>query len=221
MGVQVDMRVTELLCSRLCHDLVGPVGAVNHGIELIEDENSSVMGEATQMIAQSAQQASNRLEFFRLAFGLSGGGSGTISLARGRQLAQGFVDKNTRLTWPVNPELPWGDDENTVPKDLIKVVLNMLMLAVDCLPRGGEISASFAQMPEGLGVALMCDGKNAEIRDDIQHVLLPQASCDSLSARTVQAFFFARLAEDLGVDFEAFSPKTDCLQFAAIIPLGV
>lgn len=63
MGVQVEMRVAELLCSRLCHDLVGPVGAVNHGMELIEEENSPVLNEAIEMIGHSARQASNRLEF--------------------------------------------------------------------------------------------------------------------------------------------------------------
>jgi histidine phosphotransferase ChpT len=221
MGVQVDMRVAELLCSRLCHDLVGPVGAVNHGMELIEEENSPVMNEAVEMIGQSARQASNRLEFFRLAFGLSGGGSGLISMAQGRKLAQGFLEKHIRLDWPANPELPWQDHEGTVPKDVVKVILNLVMLGVDCLPRGGVLNLSQAVLPEGLGIALVVEGQKAHVRDEIQNAIDAQANCDSLNARTVQAFFLARLADDLGLDFEVFSPQPDCVQIAAIIPLDL
>ncbi|SCA57813.1 conserved hypothetical protein [Candidatus Terasakiella magnetica] len=219
MGVQVDMRVAELLCSRLCHDLVGPVGAVNHGIELLEETNSPVMAEATQMIGQSAGQASNRLEFFRVAFGLSGGGSGQMSMAQGRSLSQGFLEKHIQLHWPQNPELPWQDSEKRVPKDIIKVILNLIMLGVDCLPRGGDMTLNQAVLPEGLGIALVAQGQKAHVKDEIQSAIDANASCDSLTARTVQAFFMARLADDLGLDFEISCPQTDCVQIAAIIPL--
>jgi histidine phosphotransferase ChpT len=220
MTVQVDMRVSELLCSRLCHDLVGPVGAVNHGIELIEEENSSVAAEATQMIAQSASQAAARLEFFRVAFGLSGGGQGQMSMAQGRSLAQGFIEKHIKLDWAPNTDLPWGDGERSVPKDVIKVILNLIMLGIDCLPRGGSLTLSQAILPEGLGVALIVEGQKAHIRDDIQTALSEKADSDSLTARTVQAFFLARLTDDLGLDFEIFSPSPDCVQIACIIPLA-
>lgn len=219
MGIQVDMRVAELLCSRLCHDLVGPVGAVNHGIELIGEENSPIMAEATEMIGQSAEQASNRLEFFRVTFGLSGGGAGQMSMEQGRRLASGFLEKHINLDWPQNPELPWKDQETTVPKDVIKVILNLIMLGVDCLPRGGTMTLSQATLPEGLGVALVVQGQKAHVRDEIQSAISSNAPCDSLTARTVQAFFLARLADDLGLDFEVFSPQADCVQIAAIIPL--
>ncbi|WP_419797523.1 MAG: histidine phosphotransferase family protein [Terasakiella sp.] len=221
MGVQVEMRVAELLCSRLCHDLVGPVGAVNHGMELIEEENSPVLNEAIEMIGHSARQASNRLEFFRLAFGLSGGGSGLASMEQGRKLATGFLEKHIRLDWPKNTELPWQDSEVTVPKDVVKVILNLIMLGVDCLPRGGVLTLSQAVLPEGLGIALVAEGQKAHVRDDIQSAIEANANCDSLSARTVQAFFLARLADDLGLDFELFSPQPDCVQIAAIIPLDL
>ncbi|WP_135075950.1 histidine phosphotransferase family protein [Terasakiella sp. SH-1] len=221
MGVQVDMRVAELLCSRLCHDLVGPVGAVNHGIELIEETNSPVMAEAAQMIGQSGQQAASRLEFFRLAFGLSGGGSGRMSMLQGRQLAQGFIEKHIQLHWPQNPELPWKDNEPCVPKDVIKVILNLLMLGIDCLPRGGTLTLNQAALPEGLGIALVCEGQKAHIKDEIQSAIAPNASCDSLTARTVQAFFMARLADDLGLDFEISCPQADYVQIAALIPLDL
>jgi len=221
MGVQVDMRVAELLCSRLCHDLVGPVGAVNHGMELIEDEHSPVLGEAVQMIGQSAQQAANRLEFFRVAFGLSGGGSGQMSLAAGRKLATGFLEKHIQLNWPVNPELPWADQETSVPKDVIKVILNLVMLGVDCLPRGGGLTLSQAVLPEGLGIALVCEGQKAHVRDEIRAALDGKVGGDSLSARTVQAYFLSRLSDDLDLDFEVFSPQADCVQIAAIIPLEI
>lgn len=219
MGVQVDMRVAELLCSRLCHDLVGPVGAVNHGVELISEGAGPIVGEANEMIAQSAEQALNRLEFFRVAFGLAGGGSGKMSMAASRKIAQGFLEKNVQLQWPVNAELPWQDQESAVPKDVIKVILNLIMLAIDCLPRGGELTLSQAILPEGLGVALVARGKNAQVREETKRAISPETTCDMLSARTVQAFFLARLADDLGLDFEVMSPDQDCVQIAVVIPL--
>ncbi len=219
MGVQVDMRVAELLCSRLCHDLVGPVGAVNHGIELLEEEDSPVLAEATEMIGQSAQQAANRLEFFRQAFGLHGGGGGQLSMAQGRRFAQGFVEKNIELDWPQNPDLPWRDEEARVPKDVIKVFLNLIMLGIDCLPRGGRMTLNQAFLPEGLGVVLVVQGTKAHVRDDIQSAISATADCDSLTARNVQAYFLARLADDLGLDFEISTPGVDCVQIAAIIPV--
>lgn len=220
MGVQVDMRVAELLCSRLCHDLVGPVGAIGHGIELISEENSPIMNDAVEMIGQSSEQAAGRLEFFRVAFGLAGGGAGDMSMSQGRKLARGFIEKHITLDWPVNPDLPWADTDVQVPKDVIKTILNLIMLGIDCLPRGGTMTLNQAAMPEGLGVALVAQGQNAHLRDEIQNAIAPNATCDSLTARTVQAFFLARLAEDLGLDFEVFSPETDCVQIAAIIPLN-
>ncbi len=219
MGVQVDMRVAELLCSRLCHDLVGPVGAIGHGIELISEGNSPVMADAVEMIGQSSDQAASRLEFFRVAFGLAGGGAGEMSLTQGRKLAQGFVEKHIALNWAPNPDLPWADQDRTVPKDVIKVILNLIMLGIDCLPRGGGMTLSLAVMPEGLGTALVVEGLKAHVRDEIQRAIAPEATCDSLTARTVQAYFLAKLAEDMGMAFEVFSPQADCVQIAAIIPL--
>ncbi len=219
MGIQVDMRVAELLCSRLCHDLIGPVGSVNQGIELLGEGAGPMMAEATEMVGQSAQQAGARLEFFRVAFGLSGGGSGQMSMADGRNLASGFIKHDVTLNWPANPELPWADTEKRVPKDVIKVILNLVMLGLDCLPRNGSLSVSQAVLPEGLGVALVVEGPKAHIKDEIQSAISATANCDSLNARTVQPYFMARLAEDLGLDFEIFSPQADCVQLAAIIPL--
>ena len=77
-----------------------------------------------------------------MAFGLSGGGSGQLSMDQGRKLAQGFLEKHIMLHWPVQTDLPWKDQENRVPKDVIKVILNLVMLGIDCLPRGGTMTLS-------------------------------------------------------------------------------
>jgi len=217
MTQQVDMRIMELLCSRLCHDLVGPVGAVNNGIELVAETRGDVQSEATQMIAHSAQEALGRLEFFRMAFGLSGGGEGFASLAHGRALARGLLDSHFALDWPDNPDLRWNDQAKEVPKDIVKIILNMVMLGRDSLPRGGVITVSTADLPEGLGVALMCRGQKAQVRDDIQHAMQPDVAAADITAQTVQAYFFAQLLADLNVDFEMFSPESDSVQLAAII----
>ncbi len=108
MAFQIDMRVAELLASRLCHDLVGPIGAVNNGMELLEDEDLGMSEDAIQLSASSARQAANLLQFYRLAYGMAGGRIGGDFGAL-QELAAGFLaSTKTTLDWTAAQPLTKG-----------------------------------------------------------------------------------------------------------------
>src|SRR5690606_41497048 len=95
------MAVLELLCSRLCHDLVGPVGAVNNGLELVEEDPSS-LDDIMPLLTSSARQAWKRLDFFRIAFGF-GGGRSSWSYAELRRVPAGYLaERQAELALPLH-----------------------------------------------------------------------------------------------------------------------
>ena len=160
MAFQIDMRVAELLASRLCHDLVGPIGAVNNGMELLEDEDLGMSEDAIQLSATSARQAANLLQFYRLAYGMASGRIGG-DLGDLRDLATGFLaSSKTTLDWTLGQ--PAGD----LPEGLGKLLLNLIALGEECLPRGGTIGVTLFEGAAGLETAVTARGTGARLRDE-------------------------------------------------------
>ena len=123
----MDFKEAQLLCSRLCHDLVGPIGAMNAGLELFEEMDGGQ--ESLTMIGQSAKQMGARLSFYRMAFGL--GGADTAPMMQARKLTFKFMlDGKVELDWPAD-----NTDESVFPTNACKLVLSMIMVGIECLPR--------------------------------------------------------------------------------------
>ena len=208
----VDLKVAQLLCSRLCHDLVGPIGAVNAGMELMSDGTNDV-DEAMALVAGSGQQLNRRVIFYRLAFGLGAGARASVADARmlaGELLSEGPV------------ALEWSDPAAAGPgkpicADGMKLLLNMVLLGVESLPRGGTLEVRVADLAEGTGVAMTATGVGARFRDDLRAAMEPNILVGDLSARTVQGYFAARLAERLGTAVEASDIGDDKVQLAAVL----
>lgn len=216
MAVTVDLRVTQLLCSRLCHDLAGAAGAVNAGLELLEDGGvGGDTGGAASLVASSAKQVTNRLQFFRAAFGMGGGVDG--SLADARKLAMTLVaGGNVALEWPASVG---ANATVAVAPDAQRLLLVVVLLAVESLPRGGTVSVRFAVLDGGLGVAVAARGAGARIKEDLLGALSGRASVDDLTARNVHGFFALRLAESVNATIETNQDEADAIQFAALLPL--
>jgi histidine phosphotransferase ChpT len=128
-------RLAELLCARLCHDLAGAVGAVSAGAELLAEEGpaSPMAAEAVSLLADSAASMTARLKFLRLALGVSS----ASAPSEARPLAQAYLEKGYpqgewKLDWP-------ADQGPAASPDHAKLLLNLICLAQDCLPRGGVI----------------------------------------------------------------------------------
>ncbi|MFQ5773276.1 MAG: histidine phosphotransferase family protein [Kiloniellaceae bacterium] len=209
MDVQIDLRVAELLASRLCHDLVGPVGAVNNGLELLEDEDGADMAQdALRLAADSARRAATALQYYRFAYGMAGsrigGDPGEL-----RQLTANFLANNKiALEWSV-PE-PLAD----TPEDLGKLLLNLVLLGEESLPIGGTLSVAVRNGPGGLEASVAASGDHAALRDDIPPVLAHGAGPDDLTPRNVQAYFARLLARRLGAELSLDTSGSDCVRFS-------
>ncbi len=209
----VDLRVAQLLCSRLCHDLVGPAGAVTAGLELLHDEPEGA-DEALILVADSGQQVVRRLAFFRMAFGIGGGGAAT-RLAEIRDLAQGLLSEGSVvLNWPSDA----AAGERPITATGGKLLLNLLLLGVDTLPRGGTLDVELADSAEGLDIAMTAAGQGARLRDEVRTALHPDMPAEDLTARTVQGYFAQRLAEALGGAIEISDDTDDQVRLALILP---
>ncbi|MAF95761.1 MAG: hypothetical protein CMM60_08420 [Rhodospirillaceae bacterium] len=209
--MQVDLRVAQLLSSRLCHDLVGPIGAVNTGLELLQ-EGFDDDGKALGLVADSAGVASRRLSFFRFAFGLGGGDKGKSTLSQARDLAVGFLSGGkVGLDWP-------GDTDAPLQAPAVKVILNMVLMASESLPRGGAVGIDFAVLDEGLGVAVTATGDDARLREDLRSALAEGAVAEDLTARNVHGYFAQCLARDSGALIEHSRGSDGEIRFAVLFP---
>jgi histidine phosphotransferase ChpT len=195
-----DLRLAALLCSRLCHDLVGPASAVVNGLELIEGEGSAD-GEAMAMIASSAGQISNRLQFFRGAYGVASG----LTMLEARRIAGLYFEGGKiALDWSAS------DDGTRFPAGAAKILLNMLLFAADLLGRGGVLKAAtpHAARPV-LAVAVAGDLTRIEdLRGFEAAGLGPETT-----PRAAQPLFLRRLVETAGGRIVA---SVDCSEGARL-----
>ncbi|HLY56413.1 MAG TPA: histidine phosphotransferase family protein [Stellaceae bacterium] len=177
------LRLAELLAARLCHELVSPVGAIANGVEIL-DEEPDFARDAGRLIAQSARDARRRLQFYRVAYGSIG--EVTTELARS-VAAELFADGKVGCNWP--------DGEPALPGGWQKLVCNLLVVAAECLPRGGEIRVEMA----GATFAVVAAGPEARLPHPTEELLAGAADPALLTPRTAQAAFVAALARRLGV----------------------
>ena len=192
MGVAVDLRVVELLCSRLCHDLVSPVGAVSNGVELLSEIGGAPDAEALTLVGQSAQNAARRLRFFRAAYGANAASNITVSEVR--ELATGMVgDRHIAVQLDSGTTLPTHQTS-------VKLLLNMILMGAESLPRGGTLHV---RVDRGAKPTLVvsAEGAGAILPDGVT-AALDGMPVESLTARTVQSYFTGRLAESCGSRLE-------------------
>lgn len=186
----MDLRAVELLCSRLCHELVNPIGAIRNGIELIEEMGGDTADEAIALIAHSANQAKRRLQLLRLAYGAAGADGGS-SFADARQAAVSYFDgAKVALDWP----LARLEAVDAGRAGLAKMILNLLMLGEEALPYGGTVSVQ----AQG-GVRVLVQGRAAGLRPEIRQALDGRVAAGDLTPRTIHAYATGRFAEQYGL----------------------
>ena len=195
MTGQLTFEVMDLLCSRLCHDLISPVGAINNGVELIEDLGEDMAGEAMGLIAQSGRRAAGRLRCYRLCYGAAGS-QATVGLDEARDIAAGYLDGGkATLDWNVTTD--WG--VQGPPADTVKVLLNLLVVADESLSQGGVISVRVGGTQAGRAIIVDARGTNAGLREHQDAALDGTVEAEQLSARTVQAYVTGLFAGRFGM----------------------
>ena len=212
MDLKIDLRVAELLASRVCHDLVGPIGAVNNGMELMADEDLGMAEDALALTTKSAGQAASVLRLFRLAYGLGGSRQGS-DLELTRELAKGFLGfGKSMLDWPA------GAAPEGLPEDVGKLILNMVILAAESLPRGGTVGVSLVPGKVGHQLAVSAVGADADLRDEVKTALSDDVAVDELTPRSIQGYFTRLVARRLGADLRAEAAGPGHLRLAVTLP---
>lgn len=187
-----QLELAALLCSRVCHDLISPVGAIVNGLEVLDDNPKDDDREfALDLIRKSARNASARLQFCRLAFGAAGSAGAQIDLGDAEAMARGFVeDDRTKLVWQV-PRL-------LMPKNRVKLLLNMIVIAQQTIPRGGTMTVEAVGADETMGFRILAQGLNARIPQNILN-MLAGALQDRVDAHAVQPYYTGLLARACGL----------------------
>ena len=188
-----SLDLAALLCSRICHDLISPTGAIVNGLEVLEegkDEETKTF--AMELIKKSARTASARLQFCRIAFGAGGSAGAQIDTGDAETMARGFIeDDKVKLTWNV-PRVLLG-------KNRVKLLLNMLVVASGAIPRGGALTVDPIGSGETTGFKITASGLNARIPQHVPGLLEGQSESGTVDAHAIQPFYTGLLAKACGL----------------------
>ncbi len=187
------LDLAALLCSRVCHDLISPVGAIVNGLEVLEEEKDEATRIfALDLIKKSSNNASAKLQFCRIAFGAAGSAGAQIDTGDAEKVARGFFeDDKTKLAWNLPRVL--------LAKNRVKLLLNMLLIAGQAIPRGGQITVDPLGAGDQLGFKVSAAGTNAKVAPATAALLAGDAGPDPLDAHRIQPFYAGLLAKECGV----------------------
>jgi histidine phosphotransferase ChpT len=204
--------LAALLCSRLCHDLLSPVGALSNGLELLADERDPAMREnCMELLEQSARISTGKLKFFRLAFGAAGGFGDSVPVEEPRDLIGALVAANGRIT------LEWGVSQPSLPKPAVKVLLNLAAIGIDALVRGGTLAIGAETRGGATEIAVRASGPRLAFDQSIGKALDGSLVESELSGRTAPAHMIRLLAEELGGGLQ-YALSADALVMGAVLP---
>lgn len=183
----------SLLCSRLCHDLLSPIGALNNGIELLADETDPEMrARCLDLLGESARASANKLKFFRLAFGAAGGFAEEVDTREARQAIDGLFGSDGRI------QLGWMVEEPTMSKAALKVLLNLVLIAGDALVRGGRLDIGAERHAGGVDIVVRAEGSRIIVDPELRQVLTGGVVEGELAPRTAAAWLARSLVEESG-----------------------
>jgi histidine phosphotransferase ChpT len=186
------LELAALLCSRVCHDLISPVGAIVNGLEVLDDNPKPEDREfALDLIRKSAKTASARLQFCRLAFGAAGSAGAQIDLGDAEAMARGHIEDG-KIT------IAWNLPRLLLPKNRVKLLLNMLVVAQQTIPRGGALKVDPLGEGERLGFRVTANGLNARLPQNIADIL-SSAQLAATDAHSVQPYYTRLLAQACGL----------------------
>ncbi len=187
------LDLAALLCSRVCHDLISPVGAIVNGLEVLaEEKDEETKTFAMDLIKKSAGTASAKLQFCRIAFGAAGSAGAQIDLGDAETITRGFFeDDKTKLAWNLPRVL--------LPKNRVKLLLNMLLIAGQAIPRGGSLTVDPIGAGESMGFKVSAAGVNAKVPPAAAALLAGDDGGTALDAHRIQPFYASLLAQACGV----------------------
>ena len=207
--------LASLLCSRLCHDLMSPVGALNNGIELLADEQDPEMRErCLELLAESARASANKLKFFRLAFGAGGGFGDEIDTREARVALEGLYGPEKRI------ELGWIVAGDRLPKGAVKLLLNLAMIAGDALVRGGRLDVGAERSDEAIEMVIRAEGPRVLVDPLLRATIVNGANNGAVEPRAAGAWLAHGLAAEAGGTIKLSDIEDEVLLIGVTLPLG-
>ncbi|TPG49096.1 histidine phosphotransferase family protein [Sphingomonas glacialis] len=200
----------SLLCSRLCHDLLSPVGALNNGLELLADEHDPEMrARCLELLSESAKASANKLKFFRLAFGAAGGFGETIDAREARAAIEGLFGDGHRV------KLGWLVEDATLPKTAIKVLLNLALIAGDALVRGGQLDVGAETIDGQIEIVVRASGPRIVLDAEMRAALTGTQGDAVITPRAAAAYLVHALVDEGGGLVQVSDPGDAVLLFGA------
>jgi histidine phosphotransferase ChpT len=191
------MDLAALLCSKVCHDIISPVGAIANGLELLDEGQDKETSEiAMDLIRSSARNASAKLQFARIAFGAAGSAGADIDTGDAQAVCQGYFDTEKKTS------LEWRSERAYMPKNKVKLMLNMALCSLSAIPRGGEVLAVIDSPNLDPKLTVTATGKNARV-PPVLLALLNGTYDEQLDAHAIQPLYLLKLAEAAGMAFTA------------------
>lgn len=214
MNDSQSIDLAAMLCSRLCHDMLSPVGALSNGLELLAMETDPEMRENVMaLLDQSAATSTNKLKFFRLAFGAAGGFGDRVDVAEPKALIDALVADKPRT------QINWAIDAANLGKPAVKVLLNFAQIAIDALVRGGSLDIGAELKNGNCEIVVRATGSKIAFDDTIGKALDGSLPRSELSSRTAAAYMIALLAQQCGGGLQ-FARTDETLVLGAFMPEG-
>jgi len=192
-----DLELAALVSSRICHDVINPVAAIANGLEMLgEEPDQATRDSAMDLIRKSVAQASAKLQFARLAFGSAGSAGAEIDLREAEKVTRNFVGGSGKH------QVNWQGPSVTLPKDRVKLLLNLVALGVAALPRGGTVNVEIGGHPPSVSFVVKAAGDAARLADQVRSVL-SGANGGTLDTRSIQPYYAKRIAAASGMTVTA------------------
>ncbi|MBL8587830.1 MAG: histidine phosphotransferase [Methylobacteriaceae bacterium] len=202
------LDLAALLCSKVCHDVISPVGAIVNGLEMLEDEKDpETRNFALDLVRKSATSASARLQFCRLAYGAAGSAGASIDTGDAEKVARGLLeDDKTKLVWNAPRVL--------LPKNKVKLILNMCQIAAAAIPRGGVVEATISGEGEAAALSARSSGAYFRLAQSVPQMLAGQPESGAVDAHGIQAFYTGLVARSSGMTL-TIAPEEGAVTIAA------
>ena len=207
-----SIDLAAMLCSRLCHDLLSPVGALNNGLELLAMEDDPEMRKSViALLEQSATTSTNKLKFFRLAFGAAGGFGDRVDVSEPKALIDALVADKDKI------EIHWAIEAANLAKPAVKVLLNFAQIAIDALVRGGTLDVGAEVRGSNCEIVVRATGTKIAFDESLGKALDGSLDRSDLSSRTAAAYMIRMLAEGAGGGLQ-YARTDETLVLGAVLP---
>ncbi|MGF0540343.1 histidine phosphotransferase ChpT [Agrobacterium sp. ES01] len=201
--------LAALLCSRVCHDVISPVGAIANGLELLDEGGADA--DAMDLIRSSTLNASVRLKFARLAFGASGSVGASIDTGEAEKAARDYIDAEKKA------EVTWNGPRAIIAKNRVKMLLNLFLVSYGAIPRGGKIDVMLENPEYDAKFTITVSGRMMRVPAKFAEIVGGQLE-EAVDAHSIQPYYTVLLAQECGMELKYVQTEENIVFTAEVVP---